>query len=523
MIERRNSFEYEDNEGKENLDAFIENYEKWLIFEVGKAIKKHIQCALLEIDENFSSPEMPAGLITANNVAISSLPTSTSHLYNTYQRVANLFLNPHLSDVTFRLRYDKNDENHFIDYPAHRFILAMSSPVFYAMFYGQLKTDNHIINIVDVDASAFKNLLRYVYTDNVHQSPDNVISTLYAAKKYNIEHLERLCVEYLKCILEPNNAFLMLGQAYIFDEKQLANACLNVIDRFSSEALQSDSFLDIDKAILEIIVKRDSLAVRESDLFEAITRWAINKCNELQLQPTAENQKKLLGRNIIYSIRYPLMHLHEFSPLVPQSGLLESEDLVKLYLYFTVTNTVVSPLPFISMPRRSFLGKELVVNRFRRVETRWGYSGTSDRVRFFVDKRIYVVALGLYGSIHGPHEYNVNILMMDYDSNKVVAVNSVKLKCDGTQNPFRVAFKSPIEILPNVNYAACATLLGPDSFYGTRGLRKVTVEMPDRSEEEWITFHFTFAGGNNNGTSVEDGQIPQIIFHIPATTTTDST
>ena len=51
---------------------------------------------------------------------------------------------------------------------------------------------------------------------------------------------------------------------------------------------------------------------------------------------------------------------------------------------------------------------------------------------------------------------------------------------------------------------------GPDSHYGTKGVRKVAVECPSGDR---ATFQFTYAAGNNNGTSVEDGQIPEIIFY----------
>lgn len=51
---------------------------------------------------------------------------------------------------------------------------------------------------------------------------------------------------------------------------------------------------------------------------------------------------------------------------------------------------------------------------------------------------------------------------------------------------------------------------GPDSHYGTKGLRKVTLDCPSGGK---VTFWYTYAAGNNNGTSVEDGQIPEIIFY----------
>ena len=51
---------------------------------------------------------------------------------------------------------------------------------------------------------------------------------------------------------------------------------------------------------------------------------------------------------------------------------------------------------------------------------------------------------------------------------------------------------------------------GPDSHYGTRGMRKVVHESVSSGK---VVFQFTYASGNNNGTSVEDGQIPEIIFY----------
>ena len=72
-----------------------------------------------------------------------------------------------------------------------------------------------------------------------------------------------------------------------------------------------------------------------------------------------------------------------------------------------------------------------------------------------------------------------------------------------------------------------STLKGLDSHYGTKGLRKVlslkchsrrnlmrmvqvTVDCHNGGK---VTFQFSYAAGNNNGTSVEDGQIPEIIFY----------
>jgi len=63
-----------------------------------------------------------------------------------------------------------------------------------------------------------------------------------------------------------------------------------------------------------------------------------------------------------------------------QSGILSDREVVNLFLHFTV-----NPKPkvdYIDRPRCCLRGKECSINRFQQVESRWGYSGTSDRIRY---------------------------------------------------------------------------------------------------------------------------------------------
>lgn len=48
---------------------------------------------------------------------------------------------------------------------AHKLFLAMSSPVFEAMFFGGIPEKNDVIPIRDVQPEAFKAMLEYIYTD----------------------------------------------------------------------------------------------------------------------------------------------------------------------------------------------------------------------------------------------------------------------------------------------------------------------------------------------------------------------
>ena len=202
------------------------------------------------------------------------------------------------------------------------------------------------------------------------------------------------------------------------------------------------------------------------------------------------------------------MSLEEFAANAAQTKILTDKEVVSLFLHFTV-----NPKPrveFLDRPRCCLTGKEKIINRFQKVESRWGYSGTSDRIRFICSKRIFVVGLGLYGSMYGPSDYQVTIQLIATDTAKVCGYNETAFSSDGTESTFRVMFKEPAEVLPGVGYTACATLKGPDSHYGTTGAKKITHCIDSKDK---VVFQFSYATGNNNGTSVEDGQIPEIIFY----------
>uniref|UniRef100_A0A7I4YK11 BTB domain-containing protein n=1 Tax=Haemonchus contortus TaxID=6289 RepID=A0A7I4YK11_HAECO len=423
------------------------------------------------------------------------------------ERISYMYCKDVLADVYFTV--GKDDMRQRI--PAHKFVLSIGSVVFDAMFNGGLTPQNSRdpleIELPDVEVPAFRALLRFLYSDEVEIGPESVMTTLYTAKKYAVPAMESACVEFLKQSLGADNAFMLLTQARLFDEPQLAKLCLEIIDKNTAEALNGEGFTDIDLEALCLVLARDTLRVKEAQLFQAVVRWSTEECARRGLEPTTENRRAVLGR-AVQLIRFPLMTVEEFAQSAAQSGLLTDREVVNLFLYFTV-----NPKPSIGFndnPRCSGAGKELVVSRFQRIEGRWGYSGTPDRIKFTVDRKIFVVGFGLYGAIHGPHEYQCVIQIIHCGTGKVLAQNDTSFVCDGSSSTCRVSFRVPVEITPGVTYIASACLKGMDSHYGTKGLRRIVHQSAAGGV---VTFQFTYAAGNNNGTSVEDGQIPEIIFY----------
>lgn len=120
-------------------------------------------------------------------------PDWQDNLLNLNQRAAHLFLSNTLSDVTFIVGNGPDCQT----FAGHRFILAISSPVFQAMFFGPLASDKKEIKLDDDDPEAFKEILKYVYLDKSELTMENVINIVNLAKKYALIQLESHCMEFI--------------------------------------------------------------------------------------------------------------------------------------------------------------------------------------------------------------------------------------------------------------------------------------------------------------------------------------
>lgn len=448
----------------------------------------------------------------ANAQAISSTSSTSddslefcwqSRMPSTKARLTALLNKETLSDVYFLV----GQAGKRVKFPAHKFVLSMASPVFDRMFNGNFTCDMNPVELPDCEPCAFLAFLTFLYTDEVIVDANTVMSTLYISKKYGVFELEKQCVEFLRRNLTPNNSIVLLSQARFFDQTDLAQNCLECIDKATIESLDSEGFTDIDRDTLAAILTRDSLEIPEVTLWKCVLSWAKAECIRQNLNSSDPLNIRLVLGPTLNLIRFPLMSVEEYAAEVAQTGVLVDKQIIEMFLYFTV-----NPKPhtaFSCETRGQNSARERVVQRFQKVESRWGYSGTSDRIRFWVNRRIFLLGFGLYGAIHGPSKYDVCMQLLLHNS-EVVASNETFFTCDGSTKTFRVNFKQPVEISPNVSYTACVTMKGVDSYYGAQGKSTVSIEAENKTK---VTFKFNYSSGCNNGTSVEDGQIPELYFH----------
>nr|XP_008542257.1 PREDICTED: BTB/POZ domain-containing protein 6 isoform X1 [Equus przewalskii] len=370
------------------------------------------------------------------------------------------------------------------------------------MFYGDLAEVKSEIHIPDVEPAAFLILLKYMYSDEIDLEADTVLATLYAAKKYIVPALAKACVNFLETSLEAKNACVLLSQSRLFEEPELTQRCWEVIDAQAEMALRSEGFCEIDWQTLEIIVTREALNTKEAVVFEAVLNWAEAECKRQGLPVTPRNKRDVLGP-ALYLVRIPTMTLEEFANGAAQSDILTLEETHNIFLWYTAAN---KPLLDFPLTKRKGLAPQRC-HRFQSSAYRsnqWRYRGRCDSIQFAVDRRVFIAGLGLYGSSSGKAEYSVKIELKRLGV--VLAQNLTKFVSDGSSNTFSVWFEHPVQVEQDTFYTASAVLDGSElSYFGQEGMTEVQCGK--------VTFQFQCSSDSTNGTGVQGGQIPELIFY----------
>ena len=272
------------------------------------------------------------------------------------ERNRYLFRNTLISDVTFVVRRDaKNGEHERVLIPAHKYVLAISSPVFFAMFFGGIPEKGREIELPDCDSESFTEFLRYIYYDEVHVTAGSVLGIMYLAKKYLVPSLIRRCGQFLEERVDSNNVFQTLTQARKFREEELEKRCWFIIDLNTAAALGSQGFLDLDEAALARLLERDTLQVTEYQLFQAVLRWARQKCTNQNLDISGSNLRSVLG-SALSNIRFPTMSQTFFAEHVVSQDLLTDREALNIFLYHSAANNK----PEIRFPRKPRKGRPML-------------------------------------------------------------------------------------------------------------------------------------------------------------------
>lgn len=240
-----------------------------------------------------------------------------------------------------------------VSIPAHKIFMAIASPAFYAMFYGDIAEKNESILIKDLEPAAFKGMLEYIYTDKVtFESTAHACDVYLAAKKYILPFLVTQCEKFIADNVEAAEACELYEFAKFHDIESMEQACLNLFRTETSEVLVSQTFLEAEFSTVQAIVEQDVLSISsELELFRAVELWAYK---EAERQGVTVEQLVPKMDTVVNNLRLLSLTADEFATAPALSSLLTTDERLAVAMNITRPGTLPYPerLSKLTAPRR---------------------------------------------------------------------------------------------------------------------------------------------------------------------------
>lgn len=281
--------------------------------------------------------------------------------YSRLQYFQSLFLSPDGADVWFVIDGER--------IPSHKLILTAMSVYYKTMFYGSLPESGEInMNEANISPESFKEFLKFIYLVKPNLTIDNIEGVINMAKISLSDDIFAECEKFLKNAITKDCLFYAYQLALQYDMNSLNLLCEEEICVHIESALKSKSFLQFPYEFLQVILKSDSLACEEKDIFNACIAWAKAACRRNGLD--AANMEHLRGQlgDSLHQIRFTSMTNKDAAACIgPYPGLFTLDELQEI-ICMVGHNQTFQPKKFNWTPRYFNLkwdkGQSLECSRF---------------------------------------------------------------------------------------------------------------------------------------------------------------
>ena len=193
--------------------------------------------------------------------------------------------------------------------------------------------------------------LRFLYISEISLTDAITLPVLYAARKYCVEDLVKICADTLRAKMTPETVCDILEQAHVYDIEDLRTMCLQFIFENGNSVLKSNGFSELCEVCVRQIVESNDLFVDESDVYTALITWAEKECCRKNLEKDGVSKRASLGE-LFFHIRFPVMDKVFFTDVVSADSVLTESEKVSLFQHL-FGSSPKKDLPFTETKREA--------------------------------------------------------------------------------------------------------------------------------------------------------------------------
>lgn len=400
-----------------------------------------------------------------NNITITELARKMKN-FHPPSNLRKLYLNESTADVHFVFENERTAEVKRIS--AHKCLLAIASPVFHRMFFGELKEEADV-RIVDVSADGFSEFLQFFYMEEVNLTGENFAEVMTLADKYDVPGCMHLCEQFLEITLTLDSICWCYELATLFHLQHLIDMCEERICMETKSIFDSEGFLHCPRQILARLLSLESLSCDEIDVLHASMRWATEACKRAHIDATLATNKRQQLAECFDLIRFPAMSAEDFSKcLSDYDGLFTAMEMLDILSHLTLHRELRVATQFPLRPRHGtpawtkddsicICDRRTLPNLCRSAKV------TRDAVIFSVNERVLLgqIAISIFkmDSIEkeASTEYRSGILSVyrlptsngDEEQRRLLLTQTVQLS---SSSHTKVQFVKPIIVQPFEDY-----------------------------------------------------------------------
>ena len=292
-------------------------------------------------------------------------------------------------------------------------------------------------------------LFRFMYSGEAALSGHNVLHVLYAAKKYLLDDLVKLCCKFLEDEMLKDNVCSMLNHCLLYDEDMLAAKCVTFIADHTKSVLESDDFSTLTENSLCLILSTEKIHIAPVDMLTYCLTWA--KSHQIK-QDQMRSLREILGKSLYH------IHFHQWAGnswhvfWASNRICLNYEEQAKLFKYICNRDdnvkAAVGALGFVHLDNRIDI---LISNsRFSAIikdQQHWwkGSKDSPDMIDFEVSHDVRFHGVTLCGGKIAGDSHSVVVEL--HQGNTRLCSYEQRIISDGTRSPIKVAIPTdPVNI-----------------------------------------------------------------------------